>query len=445
MGKYFGTDGVRGLAGRDVTATIAFRIGRYLGQFPNGTKNRILIARDTRISGQMLCASLVAGITASGSSATKLGVSTTPSISYLVTKHNFDFGIMISASHNPYFDNGIKVFNRFGEKLEEDIELAIEKYIDQTNDDLPLATGKDIGSAKEERLLVDDYLDYVASKATADLSKLFVLIDAANGSASHLISGLCSRIGLKADVIFDKPNGTNINDLCGSTHIKNLKKHMLENGYDLGLAFDGDADRLLMVNHHGEVIDGDAMLYLAARDLKRNNALSDNKIVLTVMSNIGVKMALRRAQIDFMEVQVGDKYVQAALKKHHLTLGGEQSGHMIFFDELNTGDGLLSMVKMLNIIAASNQSIESLLSDLKTYPQVLKNITVANKKEVMEHAGLKEVIARIEQELNGTGRILIRPSGTEPLIRIMVEAETSAICSHYVDEVYSFIAEAFVN
>lgn len=445
MGKYFGTDGVRGLAGRDVTAAIAYRIGRYLGQYPRGAKNRILIARDTRISGQMLCAALVAGITASGSNAVKLGVSTTPSISYLVNKYDFDFGIMISASHNPYFDNGIKLFNRQGEKLEEEIELEIEAYIEHGIDDLPLATGKELGSVKEDRQLVEEYLDFVASKRSADFSKLKVLIDTANGSASHLISGLCQRLGLAADVIFDKPNGININDLCGSTHIKNLKKRMLANGYDLGLAFDGDADRLLMIDHGGNTIDGDAMIYLAALDKKRRQALPQNKVVITVMSNIGVKLALKRADIDFMEVQVGDKYVQAALKKHGLSLGGEQSGHIIFFNELNTGDGLLSMVKLLNLIAHSGHSVQHLLQDLKVYPQVLRNITVANKKEVMEHEGLQEIVLRIEKELNGTGRILIRPSGTEPLIRIMVEAETDTICSRYVDEVYNFIAEAFVN
>ncbi len=445
MAKYFGTDGVRGLAGKDVTSTIAYRIGRFLGQYPNGAKNKVLIARDTRISGHMLLAALVAGITASGSDVSSLGVSTTPSISYLVKAHDFDFGIMISASHNPYFDNGIKVFNRFGEKIDEAIELEIEKYIDALIDDLPLANGKDIGTYLDAQHLVNEYLDFIAQKATSDFSHLHVLIDAANGSAATVIKPLCDKLKLKATIINDSPNGMNINDLCGSTHIKDLKRHMLANGFDLGLAFDGDADRMLMIDKRGQTIDGDAMIYLAAIDKKERDMLPENKVVLTVMSNIGVKMALKRAGIDVLEVQVGDKYVQAALKKHQLMLGGEQSGHIIFFNELNTGDGLLSMVKMLNVIAKNHQTVNELLSDLKVYPQLLKNIIVTNKKEVMEHPELIKLIKRIDDELEGKGRLLVRPSGTESLIRIMVEAETDDICYRYVDEVYNFIADAFVS
>ena len=444
MGKYFGTDGVRGLAGRDVHSTIAYRIGRYLGQYPNGKVNKILIARDTRVSGEMLLAALVAGLTSSGSHVYNLGVSTTPSISFLVNKHHFDFGIMISASHNPYFDNGIKIFNSIGEKLDEAVELEIEKYIDALFDDLPLSTGKEIGRIYDSKHLIEEYLDFIASKARREISKLHLLIDCANGSASLLIHPLLERLHLNADIINDKPTGTNINDLCGSTHIGNLKKSMLANGYDLGIAFDGDADRLLMIDHTGKTIDGDAMIYLAALDLKSRGQLTENKVVITIMSNIGVKKALSRAGIDLLEVAVGDKYVQTALKKHQLILGGEQSGHLIFFDDLNTGDGLLSMVKMLNIIAASNKTVSQLLKDLNSYPQFLKNINVSNKKEVMAHDGLKTLITRIENELWPSGRILIRPSGTEPLIRIMVEAETDELCHRYVDEVYAYIEEAFV-
>lgn len=445
MGKYFGTDGVRGLAGRDVTSTIAYRIGRFLGQYSHGKSNRILIARDTRISGQMLASALIAGLTSSGSHVDNMMVSTTPSISYLVVKNNYDFGIMISASHNPYFDNGIKIFNRHGEKLEESIELEIEGYIDAIGDDLPRATGKHIGRYIEATSLIDQYLDFIASKQTQDYSKLHVLIDAANGSASSVIHSLVKKLNLKATIINDEPNGLNINDMCGSTHIGNLRDHMLENGYDLGLAFDGDADRLLMIDRHGKTIDGDAMIYLAALDLKHRGLLPENKVVLTVMSNIGVKLALQKEGIDIEEVQVGDKYVQTALKQQNLMLGGEQSGHIIFFNELNTGDGLLSMVKLLNIIAASSHGVCELLQNLQIYPQYLKNITVTNKKEVMEYDGLKSLINRISEELKGKGRILIRPSGTEPLIRIMVEAQTDELCHQYVDEVYNYIMEAFVN
>ena len=444
MGKYFGTDGVRGLAGRDVTATIAYRIGRFLGQYPNGKINKILIARDTRLSGEMLFSALVAGITASGSRVHSLGVSTTPSISYLVPQRGYDFGIMISASHNPYYDNGIKVFNRVGEKLEAEIELEIEKCIDNPFDDLPLATGKAIGGGDDYSDKLDDYLEFIASRAHGELSRLHLLIDCANGSASSVIQPLIKRLGLYADVINSHPNGTNINDLCGSTHIGTLKRRMLANGYNLGLAFDGDADRLLMMDGDGRIIDGDAMIYLAALEMKKQGLLLDNKVVLTVMSNIGLKLALKRAGIDFIEVAVGDKYVQAALKKHNLSLGGEQSGHIIFFQDLNTGDGLLSMVKMLSIIVTSGKTVQDLLIDLKIFPQYLKNINVPNKQAVMEHDGLKEVVTRIEKDLGTSGRILLRPSGTEPLVRIMVEAETDAICHQYVDEIYNYIQEAFV-
>jgi len=445
MGTYFGTDGVRGLAGRDVSSTIAYRIGRFLGQYPQGRHNKILIARDTRISGEMLASALVGGLTSSGSTVHTVGVSTTPSVSYLVKKHDFDFGIMISASHNPYYDNGIKVFNRHGEKLEEAIEMEIERYIDALQDDLPRMTGKDIGHVYHAHELVDEYLAFIASKAVGDYASFSVLIDAANGSASELVPDLCRRLHIKADIINDKPNGTNINDMCGSTHIKNLQTAMLKNGYDLGMAFDGDADRLLMIDSHGQIVDGDAMLYMAALDEKRRGILKDGKVVLTVMSNIGVKRALERAGIGILEVPVGDKYVQAALKKEKLVLGGEQSGHLIFYDDMNTGDGLLSMVKMLNIVAGNHKKLSELLADLKIYPQVLKNIIVTNKKEVMEYPGLALLIKKVEKELNGNGRLLVRPSGTEPLIRIMVEAESIETCHRLVDEIYNYIAEAFVN
>ncbi len=445
MGKYFGTDGVRGLAGQDVTSTIAYRIGRFLGQCPVGQKTRIIIARDTRHSGDMLLSALMAGITASGGEAYNLGISTTPSISYLVHRHNFDFGIMISASHNAYYDNGIKVFNRNGEKLEEDIERQIERYIDDQSDHLPQAAGKNVGTIHDAADLVQDYLDFIASKAHGDFSKLRLLIDAANGSAAVVIDQLVARLHLNVDIINNHPNGTNINDMCGSTHIGTLVKRMKTNGYDYGLAFDGDADRLLLIDHQGQTINGDAMVYLSAIDALESGRLNKPKVVLTVMSNLGIKQALNQAGIDVLEVQVGDKYVHEALKKHGLVLGGEQSGHIIFFDELNTGDGLLSMVHMLNIIAKSNARVQDLLAGLKIYPQVLKNITVANKSEVLEHEGLQALIRRVEQELGSSGRILIRPSGTEPLIRIMLEAETQATCDRYVQEVFDYIAEIFVS
>ncbi len=443
MGKYFGTDGARGLANQELTARIAYKIGRFLGQYPNGKKNKILIARDTRLSGDMLLASLVAGITSSGSDVYDEGISSTPSISYLVNRFNFDYGIMISASHNPYYDNGIKIFSPQGEKLSSDIELLIEEYIDSNIDYLPTSPNV-LGRWIKDDNLINEYIDFLYKKG-GDFSFFKVLVDCANGSSSAIIPILFKKFNLSFDCINCSPNGININEQCGSTHLKSLKDSIANKDYDIGFAFDGDADRLLIVAPNGKVVDGDAILYACAKNLKANNKLNNNKIVITVMSNIGLKKALDKEEIGYEITSVGDKYVQAKLKEDKLSLGGEQSGHIIFLDDLNTGDGILTAIKVLTIMKESKKSILDLIDGLTIYPQKLRNVAVVNKNYILSHEGLKNLINKLENEvLKGNGRILLRASGTESLIRVMCEAPTNEICDYVVDTIISFIEDLII-
>lgn len=440
MGKYFGTDGVRGIANDKLTSRLAYRIGRFLGQYPNGKKTKILIGRDTRLSGSMLDCALISGVTSSGGDVYELGVTTTPSISYLVENGDYDFGVMISASHNPFFDNGIKIFSPNGEKCPADIEAEIEKYIDSDNDYLPLPKNAGLGRLIIAQSEVEKYLDYIASKAKGDYSKIRALIDCANGSASVTAKRVfIDRLGLNADIIFDKFDGTNINNNCGSTHLENLKMKVKKGGYDIGIAFDGDADRCLFIDEDGNDVDGDMTMYVNAMFLKKAGKLTDNKIVLTVMSNLGLKKVLEQKGLSYEEVSVGDKYVQAKLKEKHLSLGGEQSGHVIFNEDLNTGDGMLTAIHTLNVMCAENASLKQLNADFVKYPQVLQNVGVSNKEAIMENQDLKNRIKALEDGLNGDGRILVRPSGTEQLVRVMVEAKSIEICKSIAGELVSFI------
>ena len=440
MGKYFGTDGVRGIANDKLTSRLAYRIGRFLGQYPNGKKTKILIGRDTRLSGSMLDCALISGVTSSGGDVYELGVTTTPSISYLVENGDYDFGVMISASHNPFFDNGIKIFSPNGEKCPADIEAEIEKYIDSDNDYLPLPKNAGLGRLIIAQSEVEKYLDYIASKAKGDYSKIRALIDCANGSASVTAKRVfIDRLGLNADIIFDKFDGTNINNNCGSTHLENLKMKVKKGGYDIGIAFDGDADRCLFIDEDGNDVDGDMTMYVNAMFLKKAGKLTDNKIVLTVMSNLGLKKVLEQKGLSYEEVSVGDKYVQAKLKEKHLSLGGEQSGHVIFNEDLNTGDGMLTAIHTLNVMCAENASLKQLNADFVKYPQVLQNVGVSNKEAIMENQDLKNRIKALEDGLNGDGRILVRPSGTEQLVRVMVEAKSIEVCKSIAGELVSFI------
>ncbi len=440
MGKYFGTDGVRGIANDKLTSRLAYRIGRFLGQYPNGKKTKILIGRDTRLSGSMLDCALISGVTSSGGDVYELGITTTPSISYLVENGDYDFGVMISASHNPFFDNGIKIFSPNGEKCPADIEAEIEKYIESDSDYLPLPKNAGLGRLVIAQSEVEKYLDYVSSKAKGDYSKIRALIDCANGSASVTAKRVfIDRLGLNADIIFDEFDGTNINNNCGSTHLENLKMKVKKGGYDIGIAFDGDADRCLFVDEDGNDVDGDMTMYINAMYLKKAGKLKDNKIVLTVMSNLGLKKVLEQKGLSYEEVSVGDKYVQAKLKEKHLSLGGEQSGHVIFNEDLNTGDGMLTAIHTLNVMCAENASLKKLNADFVKYPQVLQNVGVSNKEAIMENKDLKKRIKALEDGLNGDGRILVRPSGTEQLVRVMVEAKSIEICKSIASELVSFI------
>lgn len=436
--KYFGTDGVRGEVGKVLTIEIAYRIGRFIGQYPNG-KKKILIAQDTRESGDSLKEALIKGITLSGGHYIDLSVSTTPSLSYLANKYGFDYAIMISASHNPYFDNGIKIFANDGKKLSADIEELTEEYIDSEDDYLPKYSNSQTKLDHQKEELIDDYLNFLVSKVEHDLSNLKVLVDCANGSASFLGPRLFNQLGIKAHFIHHTPNGKNINYECGSTHLDNLKILCKSGQYDLGLAFDGDADRVLFVKD-GEELTGDHMLFLLGKHLKKKDKLNDDTIVITQMSNFGLRKALSDINFKFLEVGVGDKYVQAALEEYSLSLGGEQSGHIIFSDFLNTGDGLLTALKVLDTYVACGHSFTKLLDGLKIYPQTLVNLRVKDKDVIFKDEEFLSLYKVEQGRLGNRGRILIRPSGTESLVRIMVEARTKAEC-----EKYSAIFEKYIT
>jgi phosphoglucosamine mutase len=441
MGRYFGTDGIRGLAGDKLTAQIAYRVGRYLGAYQH-QKQTIVIGMDTRLSSPMLSSALISGITSAGSDVVLLGVATTPMVSFCMMHFQFSFGVMISASHNPYFDNGIKVFNAKGEKLEASIESDIETFIDQETDHFDHKTNQEIGRVlNEPTSYVDAYVEFLVSLTKGNFSTLKLCIDASHGSASTIAKRVFDRLGCSVDLHFASPNGVNINDHCGATHMQTIADLVKKQTYDLGISFDGDADRMLAVTPTGQLIDGDALLYLHAKYTLPSYPDHQRKVVLTKMSNLGLKKQLIRLNIPFIEVDVGDKYVQAALKDQHLILGGEQSGHVIFLDVLNTGDGLISALKLLQILINHQQDIATLLGDFVSYPQVLKNVIVQNKRAIFEHPEYKPLLASIEQQLGDEGRILVRASGTEPLIRVMVEAKQLIDCHTYVEKVVSWIHE----
>jgi phosphoglucosamine mutase len=445
MGKYFGTDGFRGYVGQQLTSQHAYRIGRYLGSI-TPQHSFIFVGQDTRISSPMLVHAFNAGAMASGASIVALGIITTPAISYFLQTEKKGFGVMISASHNPFYDNGIKLFNSDGEKLNGEVEIAIEKYLDQEEDNLPFQTGKQIGQFHPNpNIYVESYVKFLSSKHEFKGRKLKLLVDTANGSAFLLAPRLLSALGYTVDVIHHQPTGMNINERCGATHLQSLQTSIKKGQYDLGFAFDGDADRMIAVTHDGQEVNGDALIYLNSIHLLSSQTSLKKKVVITQMSNFGLKKALQEIGIDYLETNVGDKYVQAALKKEQLILGGEQSGHVIFLNDLNTGDGLLSAIKLLNIIQLSNKTLADHVVSLKHYPQVLKNIAVENKSEVMNHPELIALIADIESRLGQDGRILVRASGTESLIRVMVEALAPQQCEKLVSEVVHFIEGTFVN
>ncbi|MCI1244513.1 MAG: phosphoglucosamine mutase [Bacilli bacterium] len=437
MLKHFGTDGVRGVALITLTVKMAYRIGRSLGRMAFLDQKPVLVCEDTRLSGETLKGALIDGLLKSGAVVYDSAVSTTPSVSYLVKAKRFAYGVMISASHNPYGDNGIKVFNGEGEKLADDREGIIEEYMDREADDLPLAPGRLVSGDG----LKEEYLAWLASKAQGGYGKARVLVDCANGSASALAPRLYEKLGVDAFFINAAPNGRNINDDCGSTHLEGLRKAYLEKGCDLGFAFDGDGDRFMAFGPGGRLIDGDALVFLGALYLREKKALKNDTVVITVMSNFGLRKALEEEGIAYKTVAVGDKNVQQALKKDGLSLGGEQSGHVIFLDDLNTGDGLLSSLKLLDIFV-HEPALYRKIAEFAVYPQILKNVPFATREALEKAANdpaLRDFVARQEASLKGQGRVLVRPSGTEPLLRVMAEASDEGKCAKAVEEIVSFI------
>ena len=442
MGKFFGTDGVRGRANENLTLDMAFGIGRYLGYYySKGQHAKILIGKDTRQSSSMFEMALAAGATSTGANVYLLGVCPTPSVSFLIQKEGFDCGIMVSASHNPYYDNGIKLFNGKGEKMEAFIEEAIEKlfFIDGCKGELPYAKDDAIGKviAYEDGLQL--YISWLKETAHVNLNGLKIAVDLANGSATTTAVETLSECGAVVDAIYSEPNGININRNCGSTHPADLQRMVKEGQFDCGFAFDGDADRLIAVDHEGNLINGDYILYIIGRYLKDHGALKDDVIVTTVMANLGLHRALDRLGIDTCQTAVGDKYVYECMQANGYTIGGEQSGHIIFNEYLNTGDGLLTALELCKVMKETGLSLKELGKDLFIYPQVLKNLEVKDKQVVLDDPQVNALIAEVEKELGDEGRILVRPSGTEPLLRVMVEAKTVELCEEYVSRVLNFV------
>ena len=443
MGKYFGTDGFRGEANKTLTADHAYKIGRFLGgyygQSKTEGKGKIVIGKDTRRSSYMFEYALVAGLTASGTDAYLLHVTTTPSVSYVTRTEDFDCGIMISASHNPYFDNGIKLMNSNGEKMEEEFLLKIEEYLDGAVQEVPYAERDKIGCTVDYALGRNRYIGYLISLATRSYRDKKVGLDCANGSAWMIAKSVFDALGAKTYVINNQPDGLNINVNCGSTHIEGLQKFVVENSLDVGFAFDGDADRCLCVDEKGNVVDGDAILYIYGCYLKERGKLQGNKIVTTIMSNFGLYKALEAVGIEYEKTAVGDKYVYENMVNNGYRLGGEQSGHIIFKKYATTGDGIMTAIKMMEVMLEKKMPMSELAAPYKAYPQVLKNVRVADKAAVRTDEEIQQCIREIEASLGEDGRILVRESGTEPIIRVMVEAKDLEICQKYVDQVAGLI------
>ena len=439
MGKYFGTDGFRGEANVDLTVEHAYKVGRFLGwyygQKAKGERCRIVIGKDTRRSSYMFEYALVSGLTASGADAYLLHVTTTPSVSHVIRTEDFDCGIMISASHNPYYDNGIKVMNGSGEKMEESVILEIEKYLDGEMGELPLAKRDQIGRTQDFAAGRNRYIGYLISIATRSFKGKKVGLDCANGSASSVAKSVFDALGADTFVINNEPDGLNINTDCGSTHIGRLQAFVKENHLDVGFAYDGDADRCLAVDENGGVVDGDRILYICGKYMKEQGNLRNNKIVTTVMSNLGLYKALDREGIGYEKTAVGDKYVYENMAQTGNCLGGEQSGHIIFSKYATTGDGILTSLKIMEVMLEKKETLSRLASEVTILPQVLKKVRVADKAAALGDEDVKQAAADVEKALGSDGRLLLRQSGTEPLIRVMVEAESTEICEKYVDQV----------
>ncbi|MGN0383934.1 MAG: phosphoglucosamine mutase [Eubacterium sp.] len=443
MGKYFGTDGFRGEANVTLNAEQAYKVGRFLGWYygQDGHKCNVVIGKDTRISSYMFEDALSAGLTASGADAYLLHVTTTPSVSYVVRTEDFDCGIMISASHNPYFDNGIKLINGNGEKMQESIIEKVEAYLDGEVGEIPYATGDKIGKTVDHSAGRNRYMGYLISLATRSYKGVKVGLDCSNGSASSVAKNIFDALGADTYVINNTPNGTNINNNCGSTHIEVLQQYVRDNGLDIGFAYDGDADRCLCVDEKGNIITGDLILYIYSVYMKQRGKLLNNTVVTTVMSNLGLYKAFDKAGIEYEKTAVGDKYVYECMSTNGHRLGGEQSGHIIFSKYATTGDGILTSIKMMEVMLASKKTMSELASPVTIYPQVLKNVKVIDKSKAQNDPDVQEAVSKIEHQLGDDGRILVRESGTEPVIRVMVEAKTDEICEESVDYVIDVLKQ----
>ncbi len=442
MGKYFGTDGFRGEANKKLTVEHAFKVGRFLGwYYGQDYKAKIVIGKDTRRSSYMFEYALAAGLTASGADAYLLHVTTTPSVSFVVRTEDFDCGIMISASHNPYYDNGLKIISGSGKKIEAEVEEKIEAYIDGEIGELPLATGADIGRTVDYVAGRNRYIGHLIAMATRSFKNTRVGLDCSNGSASSIAKSVFDALGAKTYVIHNEPDGTNINRECGSTHIEALKKFVLEKGLDVGFAFDGDADRCIAVDENGRIIDGDLILYICGKYMKEEGKLTNNTVVTTIMSNLGLYKAFDKAGIAYEKTAVGDKYVYANMCANGHCLGGEQSGHIIFSKYATTGDGILTALMVMGVMMDKKVSLASLASEVRIYPQLLKNVRVADKQAVKNNVAVQAAVDAVTKALGEDGRILVRESGTEPVIRVMVEAETDELCEKHVNEVIEVIKE----
>lgn len=441
MGKYFGTDGVRGVANSELTPELAFKLGRFGGFVLTKDKDRpkVLIGRDTRVSGHMLEGALVAGLLSIGAEVMRLGVISTPGVSYLTKALGAQAGVMISASHNPVADNGIKFFGPDGFKLSDEQELEIEELIDRQDDQLPRPIGAELGQVMDYFEGGQKYLQYLKNTVDEDFSGIHIALDCAHGATSSLATHLFADLDADISIMGASPNGININAGVGSTHPEALAAMVKEKGADVGLSFDGDGDRLIAIDEKGNIVDGDQIMYICGKYMKEQGRLKHGTIVSTIMSNLGFYKGLQAHGIHSVATAVGDRYVVEEMKKNGYNLGGEQSGHIIFLDYNTTGDGLLSGLQLVNIMKATKKTLSELAADMKKFPQKLVNVKVTDKYHVTDNEKVKAVIDLVEAEMNGDGRILVRPSGTEPLVRVMAEAPTEELCETYVDRIVTVV------
>ncbi len=449
MGKYFGTDGFRGEANVNLTVEDAFKVGRFLGWYygkQRGERAKVVIGKDTRRSSYMFEYALAAGLTASGADAYLLHVTPTPSVAYVVRTEDFDCGIMISASHNPFYDNGIKLLSGQGEKMDAQTISYIEDYLDghvslfgEELDELPLATRAMIGRTVDHAAGRNRYIGYLISLGLYSFKGMRVGLDCANGCAWMIAKNVFDALGAQTYVIGDTPDGTNINENAGSTHIEALQQLVRDKHLDVGFAYDGDADRCIAVDENGDVVNGDGILFIYGKYMKERDKLLNNTVVTTVMSNFGLYKAFDREGIDYVKTDVGDKYVYECMQKNGHRIGGEQSGHIIFSKYATTGDGILTSIKLMEVILARKTTLSRLAEPLRIYPQVLQNICVTSKPEALSDPEVQAAVQSVETALGDTGRILVRESGTEPVIRVMVEAETEEECETYVEQVLAAI------